>query len=93
MLLEKENCLKIQLCRIFIGMCELYVEKLGQSTIIEKLKKGFFHIKAIFIIYDTENFYVIKQDKIKKIDEEVVISNELVLCQRKKTQFNRFRKS
>ena len=49
-----------------------------------KIKEGIFPYKGNFYYYDTENFYVIKQDKIKKIDEEVVISNELVLCKEKK---------
>ena len=45
-----------------------------------KIKEGIFPHKGLMYYYDTENLYLLKDQEIKKIDPDAVISNDLVLC-------------
>ena len=52
----------------------------GTINSYRKIKEGIFPYNNKLFYYDTENLYIIKENKIKKIDAQAVICNELVLC-------------
>ena len=57
--------------------------KSGTINTIKKIKEGLLPYKGKLFYYDTENLYLIKNKKVRKIDAQAVICNELVLCKDK----------